>query len=1407
MQPQSESNPEPLTPLSEGVSLSHAPAADTDATLAPSDVPGSQASASIRETIPGYEIVGELGRGGMSVVYQARQVKLDRIVALKKILAGSHASGADLQRFRTEAEAIARLQHPNIVQIFEIGEHEGQPFFSLEFCAGGSLDRKLAGTPLPPLQAAQLVETLARAMHAAHQAHVIHRDLKPANVLLLPDGTLKITDFGLARKLDDVSQTQSGAIMGTPSYMAPEQAGGKSKELGPATDIYALGAMLYELLTGRPPFKAATILDTLHQVLADEPIPPSRLQSQTPRDLETICLKCLGKVPGNRYPTAEELAEDLRRFQAKEPISARPVSRFERSWRWCERNPTLAGALIAMLLVFVMGAIVSSVLAAQAIQARGQAKEAATKAGIERDEAVKARNELKTANTNLTQSRNALQEKNDLMLRSLARSLLVPLAGSPLLLSDPEIEALGEIASTPEEGLRLRIVEEMLHGPVPTGQLRHRAALILQAIVGLDDARRMRVEQLLWEGLLEKGASPEQKRDVAVMLAQLGGHDPDLAGKLVLLLTKAISQETDRGILADLEEGLSAVAVRMEPREAVATLSQTMSKSTYGDALRPLAQSLSAVAARMGPKEAANAALILSQTMSTATNQGAVPLLAEGLAAVAGRMEPREAAAVCGQAAAILSQNMSTMKERYTLQTQADGLAAVTARLGPKEAAEAASILSQTMNTTTNQVAVPLLAEGLTAVAGRMEPRKAAVTLTRTMSTTTHPDALRPLVQGLTGVSVRMESREAAEAAVILSRIMSQTSPEALEPLAEGLAAVAARMEPREAVAVLSRTLSKTTHWVALRSLAKGLTTAAVRMEPKEATTALCQAISKMTDHDALKSLAEGLMVVAARMEPRQVAEAADILFQTLSTTTDPATLRLLAEGLTAVAARMEPREAAVVSSRAAATLSQIMITSKTTDSDGLWHLAQGLVALVTHMEPREAVATLYQTLTKMKNREAPWALVPVLSAIAARMEPREAVAVFTQAIKEDAHPYSLGNLAEGLATMAGRLEPREAAAACGRAATVLSQAMSQTTIPYFLGSLGEGLAAVAGRLEPREAAVVCGRAAAAISRAMSQTTDSGALESLAEGLAAVAVRMEPREAAAALSQLLSKPTDRYAREVLCQGLSTAAARMAPREAAEAAVNLSQTMSQTTDLNSLQSLARGLAAVAGRMEPREAVAILSQTMTRTTNPYVLRSLAEGLAGVAARMEPQQAAADCGRAVAHLFLIMSKTMTTSKDPVQELLKDLEAANDQAGSAIESIARNAGMAVKRKPRDAAAAFSPYVRKTTIEDAISLRESLAIVLARQTPAASRQCCLMVASTMVCSSNPGSWLSASALLQRGLEPLPPPLPPSTLVELLKHPFCVGPSRRLILEQLSRHYGRPFIDQWDFVRFTQERK
>jgi serine/threonine protein kinase/predicted Zn-dependent protease len=406
--------------------------------------------------IAGYEILAEVGHGGMGVIYKARQVGLNRIVALKMILTGHHANPAQLARFRAEAEAVARLQHPNIVQVHEVGDQDGRPYFSMEFVNGGSLAQALNNTPQSAIPAANLVKTLARAIQVAHERGIIHRDLKPANILIqrsevrsrrsevrgqeaevrgqkvevqgqhselrnqssdglrkvtpfadlcsqtsdlwTPTSDLcpKITDFGLAKHLDvDATQTGSGLILGTPSYMAPEQADGKGRAIGPATDIYALGAVLYELLAGRPPFKASTQLETLRLVLSEEPTSLTHLHLTVPRDLETICLKCLEKDPSRRYGSALALAEDLERFLTDRPILARRTPVLERAWRSCRRNP-LAASLGVVIGVLVTSSVVSLMLLylnanGQRVRAEGAEENWRLAAIAARDDELKAR--------------------------------------------------------------------------------------------------------------------------------------------------------------------------------------------------------------------------------------------------------------------------------------------------------------------------------------------------------------------------------------------------------------------------------------------------------------------------------------------------------------------------------------------------------------------------------------------------------------------------------------------------------------------------------------------------------------------------------------------------------------------------------------------------------------------------------------------------------------------------------------------------------------------------------------------------------------------------------------------------------------------------------------------------------
>lgn len=360
------------------------------------------ASTTIPKFIGDYEIKRVLGRGGMGVVYLAHQRSLKRDVALKMVLEGQHASDNLRDRFKAEARAVAKLQHQRIVQVFEVGEHEGMPYFSLEFVEGPSLDCRLNKIPITAKEAASITEKICRAMQYAHDRGILHRDLKPANILTTPSGEPKISDFGLAKQIDDddSAMTRTGTVMGTPSYMSPEQAQGLSDELTPQSDQYSVGAILYELLTGRAPFVGTKTYDTLSQVIHKEPVPPCHLQPGIESDIDTICLKALQKNPQKRYQNCDAMADDLARFLRGEPIHARPVGMPERFWRWCKRNPLIALPSASVVALLIVSATVSTLsflqISAQAaviVQERDNVEQQRDQA--EQQRAVAQQNEIK----------------------------------------------------------------------------------------------------------------------------------------------------------------------------------------------------------------------------------------------------------------------------------------------------------------------------------------------------------------------------------------------------------------------------------------------------------------------------------------------------------------------------------------------------------------------------------------------------------------------------------------------------------------------------------------------------------------------------------------------------------------------------------------------------------------------------------------------------------------------------------------------------------------------------------------------------------------------------------------------------------------------------------------------------
>lgn len=334
---------------------------------------------SIPTRIGDYELIEPLGQGGMGVVYKARQISLNRLVALKMIRSGELASRDELRRFRAEAEAAAKLEHPGIVPVYEVGEDQGRVYFSMGLVEGGGLDQLIAAQSLSMDQSARIVEQAARAVGYAHSRGVVHRDLKPANILLERGGTPRITDFGLAKIMQgDHDLTTTGQVLGTPSYMPPEQARGEVGLISPLSDVYSLGAVLYRLISGRVPFQAATLVETLNEVIHAEPLPPSQLVRGISADLNTICLKCLEKSPSRRYASAEALADELARFLRHEPILARPVSAAERTWRWCRRKPLVAAMATTAVAALLLGTIVSSIFAYSAYASATEAQKSAS---------------------------------------------------------------------------------------------------------------------------------------------------------------------------------------------------------------------------------------------------------------------------------------------------------------------------------------------------------------------------------------------------------------------------------------------------------------------------------------------------------------------------------------------------------------------------------------------------------------------------------------------------------------------------------------------------------------------------------------------------------------------------------------------------------------------------------------------------------------------------------------------------------------------------------------------------------------------------------------------------------------------------------------------------------------------
>jgi Protein kinase domain len=670
-----------------------------------------------RSAPPGYELVDELGRGGMGVVYLARHLPLNRDVALKVILAGSHSSPEQRLRFLQEAEAAARIHHPNVVQVFEIGTWDGQPFLALEYCPGGTLAERLSGTPLPPKDAAGLVETLARAIQAAHEKGVVHRDIKPANVLLSSEGQPKMSDFGLAKLTESgIGMTITGAVMGTPSYAAPEQAAGDGKLVGPLSDVYSLGAVLYECLTGRPPFRAASPAETLLQVLQQEPASLRAINPLVPLELETVTLKCLEKNPDKRYASAVSLADELRRWLDGRPVLARPIGVIGRGRKWVHRNPIVTGLSAAIVVASVSGAIATYVKYRDAVAERKVAD-------AERGKAINALNELAREKT----------VTEDAYLRGLLRPINRTASDQ---YSSGEGAAFRELSQISDERLRLRFIELALSSVDGCEKLAARPLDVVDAVAGLNRQTGARVAKVVGSALRTESTSKQVALAASLLIALLPNGDVELDTLALTVLMEQFANEQDHPALQRDVLALTSLAARLGSAEA-SLLARTVTERAaqernWSEALDLLPQT---VVARLSREDAAAIASTVAKRIQSENDSDRVWVLSWMLAEFADRMESAQGLAVVRPVALHVAKQLIAYKDKGEPVGLAAAIGYLARWLSPAEAAPIAkAIVGRVLDTRGNSQGA--FDWGISALLDRLEPMEAS-------------DIARPIVRAL----------------------------------------------------------------------------------------------------------------------------------------------------------------------------------------------------------------------------------------------------------------------------------------------------------------------------------------------------------------------------------------------------------------------------------------------------------------------------------------------------------------------------------------------------------------------------------------------------------------------------------------------------------------------------------
>jgi Protein kinase domain len=953
------------------------------------------AEETILPNIAGYEVEAVLGHGGAGVVFRARDLRLGRPVAIKMLLAGAYAGPTELARFQLEAEAVAGLCHANVVQIYEVGENNGRPYFTMELVDGGNLAQKIAGTPQPIRWAAELIASLSEAVSVAHRSGIIHRDLKPGNILLGADGTPKISDFGLARRLKgEGALTWTGDALGTPSYMAPEQANATVGPVGPGTDVYGLGAVLYELLAGRPPFRAGTALETIQQVLSLDPIPPSRSNPKVPRDLETVCLKCLQKEPQRRYSSAAALAEDLRRFLLGRVVEARPVSPLERAGKWIRRNRWVAGLGTATLLALAVGTVTSLAFGIEATHQEGLANNRA-------NTLQEQKTELERQKIDLEKKDREIEAKVRDRERAVVAGLLIPVGRNSLSMSmladtlDPaEAEALSLLRGSAPH-IRLLFLETALREPVSARRMARRADWVVQAIVGNDLALRAEVERLLAERIQE----PDAPREVKLTCARLG---------TALYLDDRVWAERSAAALSDVLcdpqlDRLDAVSLANALARVCDLLPRNQAAEYANRVTGALLMRLQEPAAVLGFDYFAQAIAPMSPYLeTTAANRNAETLwvvfrknenrsftwkeIVKAQVAVCKRLSPTDAAAHRQRTFdfVIAGCNPKTDQEKYRIEYHIMALKILCEQSDAATASRVADIIVAILGdgytvggTHVDFVTQDSILDAFVRVAERLDAAgalRAAKALVRVLQKADikYSQYIEKLRTALGTVCLRLDADGAAAVAEAIAGAIREpnTALRSRVVLAHGFGTVADKLDPAMSapleiamVEALTANLADPKSVDDRDHVGQALASVCGRADTTNAARA-AEAISTAIHDPKTRivlqpSLVESLVRVSRQLGPEEdhahATRAVDLLNSLWTVPTKHFERAMIAEALATAWTRLGP-EASVQAERVAAQL-EAAFRDPRADSFDLFRLAAGLVAVSRYLTPAERLA------------------------------------------------------------------------------------------------------------------------------------------------------------------------------------------------------------------------------------------------------------------------------------------------------------------------------------------------------------------------------------------------------------------------------------------------------------------